>query len=479
VNSSTCAFKWRDTKLPLHIRTHTMRQFIPVIHGSLDWIALEACSLASLKPVTLPHQRHREPAAAVELHPSAAKLYNYCRFNGIPGKQLDSVPEGASVAEEAHVAVYLQPITPVTGERHRARAPLLVDSPHSGRIYPVDFEFYPEFTKLRRGEDAYVDRLVAPALHSGATVIAALFPRTYIDVNRHENDIDVELLASPWPYPVRPSEKTARGLGLLRRYVIPGEPVYAPGKRLTVEQVHHRIVSYFEPYLTLVANAIDALHSEFGVVYHLDVHSMKSRGNAMTPDGAGASRPDVVVGDLRGLACEPEFTQFVVQALEAEGLSVSVNKPYAGAGILRRFGAPQDGVHCLQIELNRALYLDEEQVECLSDGRFERLQSALARVFARVADWTLKRAAEEMGKPISEQATEADFVRRVLPSVARRLRSSGMRVSASLLEPLLLGDADGGHESDPDSNDSLDSDYEQEPEISEKQSPKGLYCIPS
>lgn len=456
-----------------------MRPFVPVIHGSMDWITLEACSLAAPKPVMLPHQQHshlseRSRVVAERLNHVTGEI-----TNGVATRHQHIEVDSRAPAEEAHVAVYLQPAVHSSNSSQRPRAPLLLDSPHSGRIYPADFEFYPEFTKLRRGEDAYVDRLIAPALRSGASVIAALFPRTYIDVNRHENDIDVELLSSPWPYPVRPSEKSARGLGLLRRYVVPGEPVYAPGTRLSVEQVHHRIVSYYEPYLTLIANAIDILHSEFGVVYHLDVHSMKSRGNAMTPDGAGTLRPDVVVGDLRGAACEPDFTQFVVRALEAEGLSVSVNKPYAGAGVLRRFGAPMDGVHCLQIELNRALYLDEEKVECHHDGRFERLQSALARVFDQVACWAVERAANTMAKPASADAREAELVDRVLPSVARRLRSSGMRVSASLLEPLLLGDADGGHESDPDSNDDLDDDYDAEPEFTESLSFTGEFRSPS
>jgi N-formylglutamate deformylase len=456
-----------------------MRPFVPVIHGSVDWITLEACSLATPKPAMLPHQ---QPGHLSERSRVLAERLNHATTemqNGTAARHRPVVAGDRTSTEEAHVAVYLQPVVPSSGVKQRARVPLLLDSPHSGRIYPADFEFYPDFTRLRRGEDAYVDRLIAPALHCGATVVAALFPRTYIDVNRHENDIDVELLASPWPYPVRPSEKTARGLGLLRRYVVPGEPVYAPGTRLSVEQVHHRIVSYYEPYLTLIANAIDILHSEFGVVYHLDVHSMKSRGNAMTPDGAGTLRPDVVVGDLRGSACEPDFTQFVVRALEEEGLSVSVNKPYAGAGILRRFSAPMDGVHCLQIELNRALYLDEDKVECYQDGRFERLQGALARVFARVAAWTLERAASTMAEPVSEISQKAQLVDRVLPSVARRLRSSGMRVSASLLEPLLLGDADGGHESDPDSNDDPDDDFGSEPEFTESLSFTGEFRSPS
>ncbi|KAK4538093.1 hypothetical protein CDCA_CDCA16G4118 [Cyanidium caldarium] len=415
-----------------------MRTVVPVVHGSFDWIRVDAIRLAGADHAVVP-------------------------VNGVVPSALTTATAVNDVSErkqDAHVAVYLQPGA-MTPSSRRARVPLLLDSPHSGRIYPRDFRFAPEFVRLRRGEDAYVDRLIAPALKYGASIIAALFPRTYIDVNRHENDIDPALLASPWPYPVRPSEKTARGLGLLRRYVIPGVPVYAPDTRLTVAEVHARISAYYEPYLALLSHTIDALHSEFGVAYHIDFHSMKSHGNAMTPDGAGATRPDFVVGDLRGSACEPEFTEMVVRALEDEGWSVSVNKPYAGAGVLRRFGAPRDGVHCLQVEMNRALYLDEERVECFSDGRYERVLESLERVYAQVAQWTTQRALSMRRRPIG-RGDVVDGTDAMMPSVARRLRNEGVHLSKSLLlhgGNGLLGDAGGpGEESDPDSNDDEDDE---------------------
>ncbi len=241
--------------------------------------------------------------------------------------------------------------------------PLLFDSPHSGRHYPAGWVTNLSRLELRLGEDAFVDELVDNAPDHGITLIAAQFPRCYIDVNRDIDDIDPELLDAPWPGPdpLRPGEKSRKGLGLIRRFVIPGKAIV--GDPLPVADVRSRIERIYVPYHRALAEQIAALRDRFGFVWHIDWHSMKSRGNAMTPDGEGTLRPDMVVGDLDGKSADPRLVDLVVTHLRGAGYRVTVNDPYKGATIVRRYGDPSRGCSTIQIEVNRALYLDETRVE--------------------------------------------------------------------------------------------------------------------
>ncbi len=266
-------------------------------------------------------------------------------------------------------------------EIHRAPAltPLLYDSPHSGRFYPLDFHGGAPSVELRRGEDAYVDELLAGTPALGATLLAAIHPRCYIDVNRAETDIDAALLGERWPAslpPLAPTDKSARGLGLIRRYVTPG--VEAQEGPLSVRDVQMRVGLVYQPYHAALRALIDEIRAQCGVVWHIDWHSMKSVGNAMTPDGAGAARADFVVSDLRGASAAPRVTGAVCDALRSYGYSVSVNDPYTGGTIVQRYGNPAAGVHSVQVEINRRLYLDESVVE-RNDG-FTTLAANLDRL---------------------------------------------------------------------------------------------------
>ncbi|HEY7903443.1 MAG TPA: N-formylglutamate amidohydrolase [Casimicrobiaceae bacterium] len=239
--------------------------------------------------------------------------------------------------------------------------PLLFDSPHSGRYYPRDWSTPLTRAELRPGEDAYVDELIASAPAHGITVLAAEYPRCYIDVNRDADDIDPALLDASWPgAALQPSEKSRKGLGLIRRFVVPGVAIVT--QPLPVAEVRARIDRVYRPYHQALSGELDALAAKFGFVWHVDWHSMKSRGNAMTPDGEGARRPDMVVGDLDGSSAAPRFVELVVAHLRERGYRVSVNDPYKGATIVRRYGQPARGRSTLQIEMNRALYLDEASV---------------------------------------------------------------------------------------------------------------------
>ncbi len=253
--------------------------------------------------------------------------------------------------------------------------PVMFDSPHSGRFYPADWRVKPPLPILRQGEDAYVDELVADAPHLGVTLLNATYPRCYIDANREPDDLDHELLCEPWPTPLKPTAKTRKGLGLVRRYLVPGVEVHAD--KLSVAEVRQRLDSVYWPYHRALDAALDGLQARFGFAWHIDWHSMKAMGNEMTPD-KGKPRADFVIGDLEGRSCDKGLTALLCESLEALGYRVALNDPYKGAAIVRRHGRPAAGRHSVQIEINRALYLDEAAV--VANGGFAKLRLDIAHL---------------------------------------------------------------------------------------------------
>lgn len=258
--------------------------------------------------------------------------------------------------------------------------PLVFDSPHSGTDYPADFGFSAPAALVRTAEDTHVDALFAAAPAHGATLLAALFPRSYIDLNRHLRDLDPDLLDGPWPEPLQPGEKSRLGIGLVRKLAVAGVPMYA--RKLPVAEVRTRIESYYLPYHDELARILDAVHARFGVVWHVNCHSMASRGSDITPDGA-AARADIVLGDRDGTTCGPIFTDFVAAAFRDMGYDVKINDPYKGAELVRRYADPPARRHSLQIEINRRLYMDETSRE--KSAGFARLQADLSELVRRLA----------------------------------------------------------------------------------------------
>lgn len=267
-------------------------------------------------------------------------------------------------------------------EPSAAPVPLLVDSPHSGLAMPPDFGSAASLEALRTTWDAFVDELWGDAPALGATLITAAFPRAYIDVNRREDDIDESLLGEPWPTPLTPTDYTRRGMGLIRREALPGVAMYA--RKLSVDEVQGRIARYYRPYRGAVAERLSTLRSVHAQVFYIDAHSMKSRGNAMNVD-AGALRPDVVVSDRHGATADARHTQFVAECFRGQGFSVQVNDPYQGGDLVRSFGAPSGGVHAIQVELNRALYMDEAQFTRSAD--FARVRAACASCMRALGEY--------------------------------------------------------------------------------------------
>lgn len=264
--------------------------------------------------------------------------------------------------------------------------PLVLDSPHSGTAYPADFDHAAPRSLVRRAEDTYVEELFASAPRVGATLIEALFPRAYIDPNRHVADIDTELLADPWPGPVTPSRKTEQGIGLVWRLAHGGAPMYS--RRLGAAEVQRRIEQCYEPYHAELAAALDERHRAFGVVWHLNCHSMPAEGD-VNADDPGRPRADFVLGDRDATTCAPEFTTFVAATLTAMGYWVAINDPYKGVELVRKFGRPRERRHSLQIEVNRRLYMNEETLAKL-DG-FDSLRRNLDRLLDALRTFVLAR----------------------------------------------------------------------------------------
>jgi N-formylglutamate deformylase len=274
-----------------------------------------------------------------------------------------------------------------------AHVPLVLDSPHSGRDYPDDFRAAVAPELLQQAEDSYVDELFASGPARGATLIAARFPRSYIDPNRSLLDMDASLLEGPWPGPAIPSRKTELGMGLIWRLLDSGQAIYS--RRLSIEEVKQRIVRYHQPYQRAVKDALDAAHEHFGAVWHLNLHSMPAVSGSISEEGAGIPRADFVLGDRDGTTCEPEFTAMVAEALRAMGYDVKVNDPYKGVELVRAFSDPKGGRHSLQIEVNRRLYMDE-RTRAKSAG-FEALRKNLDRLLATVAAYAAERGSHACG----------------------------------------------------------------------------------
>ncbi len=265
--------------------------------------------------------------------------------------------------------------------------PLVLDSPHSGTAYPDDFDHLPPRDIVRQAEDTHVEALYAAAPSIGATLIEALFPRAYIDPNRHRSDIDPELLADAWTEPITPSRKTELGIGLVWRLAHGGAPMYA--RKLSAAEVRRRITDFYDPYHACVSAALDRRHAAFGAVWHINCHSMPAVGDVMSED-PGRARADFVLGDRDGSTCAPEFTAFVARMLTGLGYDVAINDPYKGVELVRMHGRPAERRHSLQVEINRRLYMDESTLARHSG--FATLQSNLQRLLQSLRQFVIDRA---------------------------------------------------------------------------------------
>jgi N-formylglutamate deformylase len=253
---------------------------------------------------------------------------------------------------------------------------MVVASPHSGRDYPADFVASARLDaqRLRGSEDSYVDQLLASAPSHGAPLLAARFPRAFCDVNREAWELDPAMFDGELPAWVNTtSPRVSAGLGTIPRVIADGEPIYAA--RLPFAEAERRVRDYWGPYHAALAGLIEATRVRFGYCLLLDCHSMPSQAAA-----SRQTRPDIVLGDAYGMACAGMLVRHVETFLAARGYIVRRNAPYAGGYITRHYGRPTTGVHALQIELARCLYMDESTLQIHSG--FTRVADDMSALLA-------------------------------------------------------------------------------------------------
>jgi len=275
----------------------------------------------------------------------------------------------------------------------RQTVPLIFASPHSGRNYPPDFVAGSRLdpVSLRRSEDSFVDDLFAASPDFGAPLLRALFPRAFIDPNREPFELDQSMFSDELPdYVNTESSRVAAGLGTIARVVSSGQDIYP--RKLTFAEAADRIDSYYRPYHKALENLIADTRRRFGYCVIVDCHSMPSIGGPLDPD-AGRGRANFIIGDCFGSACAPYITDAVERTISGFGYGVARNKPFAGGFTTRHYGQPRDGVHAVQIEINRALYMDEINIE--KNGSFDRIAAQMTDVIAALTRLTAQDLAAE------------------------------------------------------------------------------------
>jgi len=262
------------------------------------------------------------------------------------------------------------------------RAPIIFNSPHSGSVYPDEFLSASriDLPALRRSEDSFMDELIGGLSDRGFPTVRVNFPRSYVDVNREPYELDPRMFSGRLPsFANTRSMRVAGGLGTIPRVVGDGQEIYR--ERLSVDDALARIEALYKPYHRALRRLINKAHHTFGRVVVVDCHSMPSVGVSRDEP----RRPDVVIGDRYGTSCSPMLADMVEETMSRLGYSVGRNKPYAGGFITEHYGNPASGLHTIQLELNRAIYMDERRRA--RSGRFAQVTidfAVLAEALASV-----------------------------------------------------------------------------------------------
>lgn len=265
------------------------------------------------------------------------------------------------------------------------QSPLVLSSPHSGCVYPRRFleSSRLDALSLRRSEDAFVDELFAGVRAFGAPLIRARFPRAYLDLNREPYELDPRMFDGRLPpFANTRSVRVAGGLGTIARVVGESQEIYA--QRLSVAEALARIEQLYKPYHARLRALLDRAVSAFGIAVLVDCHSMPSVPTAAAPLAERRTRTDFVLGDRHGTSSAAAFVELLESKMRRLSYVVQRNKPYAGGYITEHYGTPQTGVHAIQIEVNRALYMDEAQL--LRVQRFAMVAGDLANALSALSD---------------------------------------------------------------------------------------------
>ncbi len=273
-----------------------------------------------------------------------------------------------------------QPSFSVTAPAEQ-RVPYVFNSPHSGRIYPPSFLAASRLnsSQIRGSEDFHVDQLLQGVVHVGAPLMQAHFPRAFLDVNREPYELDQKLFGNKLPaYSNRKSVRVASGLGTIARVVAESKEIYR--QKPTLEEAMGRIEMFYRPYHDALRRLLAQTHVGFGYSVLIDCHSMPSG----VIDKASRVKPDIIVGDRFGTSCPLELSQAIIEIFTDLGMNVLRNKPYAGGFITEHYGRPLRGLHAVQIEINRGLYMDERKLE-LTPG-FDAIQDLFTEFAGRIAN---------------------------------------------------------------------------------------------
>ena len=259
-------------------------------------------------------------------------------------------------------------------------SPLVFASPHSGRYYPADMGASARLgaAAMRSSEDALVDHLLEAAPGHGCAVLLARYGRAYVDVNREPYELDPAMFEDALPEFARArTARVAAGLGSIARLVAEGREIY--DRKLTFAEADRRIEAVHRPYHQALRRMIDEARRAHGLAILIDWHSMP----AAAAGHGGRRQVDMVLGDRFGSTCSGALTDLVERKLTGLGYVVARNAPYAGGYTTETYGRPAEGVHALQVEISRALYLDETTL--MPKAGFDRLAADMERVFAAVS----------------------------------------------------------------------------------------------
>lgn len=270
-------------------------------------------------------------------------------------------------------------------EPAETRGPVLFNSPHSGSTYPREFLATSrlDIATLRRSEDSFVDELIAGVVARGYPLMRAHFPRCFVDVNREPYELDPRMFEGRVPaFANTRSMRVAGGLGTVARVVGDAQEIY--DQRIPVNDALRRIETLYKPYHRALRQLFTRLHRDFGAAVLVDCHSMPSTAGARDE----RPRPEFVLGDRYGTSCIGVVGETVEKTLRGMGYTVSRNKPYAGGFITEHYGNPAAGLHAIQLEINRALYMDERRYE--RSPSFARLAADMETLAMRLGDIPLE-----------------------------------------------------------------------------------------
>ncbi|MGE4612355.1 MAG: N-formylglutamate amidohydrolase [Paracoccaceae bacterium] len=269
---------------------------------------------------------------------------------------------------------------------------VIFSSPHSGSDYPASLLATTELDSLaiRSSEDAFVDELFMDAPSNGAHLLAAHAPRAFIDLNRAADELDPALIRG-----VKRAPGNARimaGLGIIPRVVGNGQVIRSGKMQLTEAQ--ERIAKYYAPYHDCLQNLVGTQREAHGMAILLDCHSMPQKSLDAAPL-VNKKTPDIILGDRFGASCDRWLVDLIAGIFASSGLVVARNAPFSGGFITRHYGRPSKGVHAVQIEINRALYMNEARIERADNfGEFQKTLSKVTRLLARIGPVSVAVAAE-------------------------------------------------------------------------------------